>query len=373
MTRYNSDEQQRYGQEAYRPERRSRPESAEWDDERSGFGREDRPLRGHEEQRYGARRHDLESERERGAGEPRGDGYGGGRRSWPGDGWSGSRPADAYGERGRTEGERERDPGRDFGSEGYGVESGQYERRGGKPNGGGQGHGQRGYGDRGADVQSRTQRGFGGEGYEGRGYGEERTRGEERAYGLGREGAGGAPGRGWDGYDESGHDGRRAERWSRGDERGMTGGGADFLDERRRQAQGRFAGLGPKGYERSDDRIREDVCDRLMQDPEIDASELVVGVQAGEVTLDGTVDSKDAKRLAEDVAEDVSGVREVHNRLRVDRQLGRSSSRSTHAAGPSTSVMGSPANVGGNTGLVGATGSTSGAASGTSGAGKKTS
>jgi len=49
---------------------------------------------------------------------------------------------------------------------------------------------------------------------------------------------------------------------------------------------GRFAGRGPKGYERSDDRIREDVCDRLMDDPEVAASNLTVEVRGGEVILE---------------------------------------------------------------------------------------
>jgi osmotically-inducible protein OsmY len=80
---------------------------------------------------------------------------------------------------------------------------------------------------------------------------------------------------------------------------------------------GRFAGRGPKNYARSDDRVREDVCDRLMADPRIDASEVTVSVRSGEVTLEGTVDERRVKRCAEDVAESVSGVRQVHNRLTV--------------------------------------------------------
>jgi hypothetical protein len=33
------------------------------------------------------------------------------------------------------------------------------------------------------------------------------------------------------------------------------------------ERQGRHRGRGPKGYTRSDDRIREEVCDRLTDDP----------------------------------------------------------------------------------------------------------
>ncbi len=79
-------------------------------------------------------------------------------------------------------------------------------------------------------------------------------------------------------------------------------------------------GRGPKGYTRSDDRIREDVNDRLTDDPYVDASEVEVSVSNCEVTLTGTVDSREAKRRAEDCAERVSGVTHVQNNLRVQQQ-----------------------------------------------------
>ncbi|MGK7650966.1 MULTISPECIES: BON domain-containing protein [unclassified Roseovarius] len=76
-------------------------------------------------------------------------------------------------------------------------------------------------------------------------------------------------------------------------------------------------GRGPKGYVRSDARIDEDVHERLTDDPYVDASEITVSVSDREVTLDGTVDSRRAKRRAEDCAHDVSGVTHVQNNLRV--------------------------------------------------------
>ena len=54
-----------------------------------------------------------------------------------------------------------------------------------------------------------------------------------------------------------------------------------------------------------------------MDDPHLDAAEIEVEVKDGEVTLSGTVDSREAKRHAEDVAEQATGVKDVHNRLRV--------------------------------------------------------
>lgn len=99
-------------------------------------------------------------------------------------------------------------------------------------------------------------------------------------------------------------------------EAGVGGMGFQVVRERRLRS-GRFTGRGPKGYARSDERIWEDVNERLEQHGEIDASEVTVRVSAGEVTLEGAVDDRSTKRLAEDVAESVRGVRDVHNRLRV--------------------------------------------------------
>ena len=85
---------------------------------------------------------------------------------------------------------------------------------------------------------------------------------------------------------------------------------------------GYHRGRGPKNYRRSDERIREDVNDRLMDDPHIDASDIEVGLANGEVVLTGTVDSRLAKRHAEDLAESVSGVTHVQNNIRVRQQGG---------------------------------------------------
>jgi hypothetical protein len=83
--------------------------------------------------------------------------------------------------------------------------------------------------------------------------------------------------------------------------------------------RGQFAGRGPKGYRRSDDRITEDVNEALSQDPDLDASDLEVKVESGAVTLTGTVTERQFKRMAEDIAEACSGVSDVHNQIRVAR------------------------------------------------------
>lgn len=93
--------------------------------------------------------------------------------------------------------------------------------------------------------------------------------------------------------------------------------------ERRRDRDmreaGQHRGRGPKGYQRSDARILEDVNDRLTEDPHVDASEIDVRVENREVTLSGTVNSRFEKRHAEDITEAVSGVTHVQNNLRIQQ------------------------------------------------------
>src|SRR5262249_9623160 len=53
--------------------------------------------------------------------------------------------------------------------------------------------------------------------------------------------------------------------------------------------RGPYVGIGPRGYRRSDERIREDVCERFAEHGYLDPSELEVAVHDGEVLLSGTV------------------------------------------------------------------------------------
>lgn len=97
------------------------------------------------------------------------------------------------------------------------------------------------------------------------------------------------------------------------------------------------SGRGPANYTRSDERIREDANDNLTRDRRVDASNITVSVSEGEITLDGTVDSRHAKRRAEDVVDHISGVRHVQNNLRVEnRNAGYSSSGTTTTTSRST-------------------------------------
>jgi osmotically-inducible protein OsmY len=132
-------------------------------------------------------------------------------------------------------------------------------------------------------------------------------------------------------YDERGYGaapriiyGDEADR----DERGFLDRAGDevaswFGDEeaaRRREMDHR--GRGPAGYTRSNERILEDACDALTEDWGVDARQIQVTVENGELTLDGTVPSRSQKRRAEDCVEDLSGVRHVQNNLRVEERSG---------------------------------------------------
>ncbi len=95
--------------------------------------------------------------------------------------------------------------------------------------------------------------------------------------------------------------------------------GNEDIDHEMPFARGPHRGKGPLNYKRSDERIREDVCEALTDHDYIDASRIEVTVTAGEVELAGSVDDRRTKRLAEDCAERISGVMDVHNHLRIGR------------------------------------------------------
>lgn len=122
----------------------------------------------------------------------------------------------------------------------------------------------------------------------------------------------------------AGSRGRDWNRGSQGEERGFFERAGDEVrswfgdeDAQSRRTMDQYRGRGPRDYTRSDDRIREDANDRLTDDWSVDASDVTVSVDKGEVTLSGTVSDRRAKRCAEDCVEDVSGVKHVQNNLRI--------------------------------------------------------
>lgn len=86
-----------------------------------------------------------------------------------------------------------------------------------------------------------------------------------------------------------------------------------------------YRGMGPKGYMRSDERIRDELCERLSEADDIDASEIDVSVRNGVAILQGEVMDRWMKYRAEDLADSCAGVKDVQNALRIDREATTSS------------------------------------------------
>lgn len=165
---------------------------------------------------------------------------------------------------------------------------------------------------------------------------DDRPWGEARAYGAGP----GRDARGWHAGETAGS---YPERWESGRGAGWSGpggqgwrtdtghgvGGSGLAggvsgDTRSRPGGGgpgigAMRNRGPKGWQRSDERIHDDVCERLAAEPGIDPSEVSVEVRSGDVVLTGSVPDRGMKYRIEDVVDGCSGVRDVDNRLRVDR------------------------------------------------------
>lgn len=113
--------------------------------------------------------------------------------------------------------------------------------------------------------------------------------------------------------DIGGMDGRSDFEVGRRDNRDVGGSPDPEMPGRR----GLHQGKGPKNYQRSDERILEDINDRLCDNAYIDASEIDVSIAGGDVVISGSVEDRESKRLAEDLIESVTGVKNVENRLRV--------------------------------------------------------
>lgn len=93
---------------------------------------------------------------------------------------------------------------------------------------------------------------------------------------------------------------------------------------RQARAHKSFAGVGPKGYKRSDERIEDEICEALARDKYIDASDIEVDVVDGIVTLSGSVSSRDDRIDAEVLVERVLGVDDIKNDIKVNRASSRS-------------------------------------------------
>jgi osmotically-inducible protein OsmY len=123
--------------------------------------------------------------------------------------------------------------------------------------------------------------------------------------------------------------------------------GADFInrydepDYTELDRTGPYVGMGPSGYRRSDERISEEVCERLTRHADVDASDIEVEVKESEVVLRGIVEDRRTKRIAEDLAESTSGVSDVRNELRIRRtQFTEGQRMDTRQVGVGQTVVG---------------------------------
>ena len=139
------------------------------------------------------------------------------------------------------------------------------------------------------------------------------------------------------GYGMNSPDRGGGQNWS-GSNWGNQGGDRHWGDRH----SGRFGsdtamrGRVPKGYTRSDDRIKDDVSEQLYRTPDIDVSEVTVEARNGTVMLEGTVPDRRMKHRIEDLCEQCIGVQDVENRIRVQREDRGEASRFASGADRST-------------------------------------
>jgi hypothetical protein len=211
--------------------------------------------------------------------------------------------------------------------------------------------GRYGSGDFGYDYGSRGEPSFG-SGYD------EGSR-SPRYFGMGNYGEGGS-------HFTGGYDQRGQGRGSSGDDyghgyQGSTRRGGESAHRGdysyRGESRGERPGLlqrlfkrGPKGYQRSDERLREDISERLMLAHDVDSSEVTVNVASGKVTLEGTVPDRYMKHYIEDLVDACPGVQDIDNRVRVDPMSGQTTTSPTQSASSSTTVSGTSTSALGSNG-----------------------
>jgi len=88
------------------------------------------------------------------------------------------------------------------------------------------------------------------------------------------------------------------------------------------EEEGSYRGLvtcppGRVPAQQTDDQIKTAIEQILIEDPWLDASGIQVSVQNGIARLSGTVASRQAKRRAEDLTDQIWGVRDVQNHLSI--------------------------------------------------------
>ncbi len=86
-------------------------------------------------------------------------------------------------------------------------------------------------------------------------------------------------------------------------------------DPRSEASRENHHGKGPKNFSRKDEHLKEEVCEKFLMNPDLDPEHIDVRVEEGVVILSGHVRIREDRFLAEDLARDVSGVKEVVNQI----------------------------------------------------------
>lgn len=91
-----------------------------------------------------------------------------------------------------------------------------------------------------------------------------------------------------------------------------------------------------------DEHIWKNICRTIDQYTDIDSTYIQIKVEDGVATIEGTIDSRKNKRLIQKLVERVSGVRAVHNDLRITENtiLGGKPKTEDKNKAPGTSPVG---------------------------------
>jgi osmotically-inducible protein OsmY len=271
--------------------------------------------------------------------------------------WAGDRGHQNWGGRsGGGGGQMSARGGFSSGAMGGGMSSGQ---QGGSYGGdyGGQGYGSQGYGSQAYGGSQYGGPGYGNQGYSGGGQGFGEQGGGQRYSGGQRYG-----GMDSGGYRDSDYLGRGSQRGGYGGPIDASGhGGTGYGSNEYGSSYGRSGSMGqgasqrrgPKGWQRTDERLKDDICERLYHTRHIDSSEVTVDVKDGKVTLEGTVPQRGMKHALEDLIDACPGVKDIDNRVRVSPEGG--GSQSPMGPGTSSGVGGTSGSTSGSSGTWGST------------------
>lgn len=159
------------------------------------------------------------------------------------------------------------------------------------------------------------------------------------SYEHGNQSGYGVRGRGRSAYGERGGYGGSHGGYAYGSRYGYGGYRPEGSYAGGHERQSRTYPRGPKGYQRSDERLKEDICERLMESYYIDSSEVSVDVKGGKVSLEGSVPTRHMKHAIEDIVDACPGVTDIDNRVRVGIAVTTPTAAGTSASAVPTSPM----------------------------------